>query len=84
MIEIQIKVNNVDEAINIVRRADKLKNDADFTNGRVLVDAKSLMGVLAADFSKPCKIIVLNDTVTSDINDFVESIKENIISMEAK
>lgn len=84
MIEIKVKINSTEEAINLVKEADKIINDVDFTNGRVLVDAKSLLGVLATDFSQPCKLIILSDDLNSSINGFIDTIKNNIISVEVK
>jgi phosphotransferase system HPr-like phosphotransfer protein len=84
VIEIKVKINSTEEAINLVKEADKIINDVDFTNGRVLVDAKSLLGVLATDFSQPCKLIILSDDLNSSINGFIDTIKNNIISVEVK
>lgn len=82
MIEIQIRINSTEEALELVRQADKLQNEVDFTNGRVLVDAKSILGVLTADFSRPCKLIILTDHKEADVEDFIASIRDNIIKTE--
>ena len=51
MINLEIKINSAIDAVNLVKKAGNLKYDADFSNGRCLVDAKSILGVLSADFS---------------------------------
>lgn len=82
MIEIQVKINSTEEALRIVKEADKLDNDVDFMNGRVMVDAKSVIGVLSSDFSRPCKIVILADRTDSGVEAFIQSIQENIITLE--
>lgn len=82
MITINVKIENQNDAIELVKKAGKLECDADFTNGRCFVDAKSILGVLSADFSGECKIIILTDKMDDQIHEFLESIKDNIVSME--
>ena len=82
MIEIQVKINSIEEALKIVKLAERLDNDIDFTNGRVVVDAKSIIGVLSADFSKPCNIIILGNNNDDGVENFINSIKEHIIKVE--
>uniref|UniRef100_UPI000BE2FFFB HPr family phosphocarrier protein n=1 Tax=Lacrimispora amygdalina TaxID=253257 RepID=UPI000BE2FFFB len=80
MIEILLKINSSEEALKLVTLANKLDNDIDFSNERVVVDAKSVMGVLSTDFSKPCKITIYTDLIDQSIDLFIKSI-ENIIKM---
>lgn len=82
MIKIVVKIKDIEDAINLVRKAGRLSSDIDFTNGRVLVDAKSIIGVLSTDFSSPCEIIILDTSSNDGIKKFLESIKENILSVE--
>lgn len=84
MIEIQVKINSVEEALRIVKEADKLDNDIDFTNGRVMVDAKSVIGVLSSDFSKPCKIVLLAERSDPGVKEFIQTIQDNILKLEDK
>ncbi|RHB42263.1 HPr family phosphocarrier protein [Enterocloster aldenensis] len=82
MIEIQVKINSTEEALRIVKEADKLDNDVDFMNGRVMVDAKSVIGVLSSDFSKPCKIVLLAERSDPGVETFIQTIQDNILKME--
>lgn len=82
MITINVKINTQNEAIDLVKKASLLECDADFTNGRCFVDAKSILGVLSADFSNECKIIILADKIDEQIQNFLDSIKENVIEVE--
>jgi len=72
------------EAIDLVKDASKLQYDADFTNGRCFVDVKSILGVLSSDFSRPCEVIIISDKVDENINEFINSIKGKIMSLEVK
>ena len=82
MIEIQVKINSTEEALRIVKEADKLDNDVDFMNGRVMVDAKSVIGVLSSDCSKPCKIVLLAERSDPGVETFIQTIQDNILKME--
>lgn len=84
MIEINVKIQSANDAIHIVKKATLLENDIDFTNGRLLVDAKSLIGVLSSDFSKPCKLIILTNEIDENVQHFIDAIKNSILSVEVK
>jgi hypothetical protein len=51
-------------------------------NGRVMVDAKSVIGVLSSDFSKPCKIVLLAERSDPGVETFIQTIQDNILKME--
>lgn len=82
MISIKIKIESTEEAIELVKKAGKLDYDTNFTNGRCFVDAKSLLGVLCADFSRPCKLMIIADQTDEAIEDFISSIKDEIVELE--
>jgi len=82
VINIKIKLDSVEEVIDLVKRTSKLTYDTNFTNGRCFVDAKSILGVLGSDFSEVCNLIILADERDKNIDDFIDSIKDNIISLE--
>lgn len=82
MISIEIRLHSVEEVVDLVTKASKLSYDANFTNGRCYVDAKSILGVLSADFSEPCKIIIIADKKDEKIAEFIDSIKDKIVSIK--
>lgn len=82
MINIELKLNSTEEAIELVKKASELTYDTNFTNGRCYVDAKSILGVLSADFSQPCKLIIIADKLDEAIESFIQSINDKIVSME--
>ena len=84
MIEVQVKLNSTDAAIDLVDKISLLKAHADFACDRLYVDAKSILGVLQADFSKPCRLLILADEITGEITDFLNTIKKDTISVEVK
>lgn len=83
MIRLEIKIDSVNQAVEIVKNAIDLDYDVDFTNGYCYFDAKSLLGVLSADLSKPCSVIIHADEMDASIRGFIDSIKSTI-SMEER
>ena len=48
----KIKLNRFDDVKNFVLAAEKCDYDVDVSYNRVIIDAKSLMGVLSLDLTK--------------------------------
>ena len=48
----KIKRNQFDDVKNFVRAAERCDYDVDVSYNRVIIDAKSLMGVLSMDLTK--------------------------------
>lgn len=65
-------INDVKDFVNIVSKYDF---DVDFTSGRYVVDAKSIMGIFSLDLSKPIKVEVHSD----DCDKFMEELDKFII-----
>ena len=65
-------INDVKEFVNKVSKYDF---DFDFTSGRYVVDAKSIMGIFSLDLSKPIKVEVHSD----DCDAFLKEIDAFII-----
>ena len=52
MLEKKIRLNAVSEVTEFVRAAEKCKFDVDIFYNRVVVDAKSIIGVMSMDLTK--------------------------------
>lgn len=52
MLEKKIRLNAVDDVCEFVRAAEKCDFDVDVFYNRVVVDAKSILGVMSMDLSK--------------------------------
>ena len=57
-----ISLPTVKAVQEFVARISKLDGDFDLENGKYILDAKSLMGILSLDLSKPIKLTIENDT----------------------
>lgn len=53
MQQMNVKFSNVEQVKQFVNVIDKYDVDFDLGSGQRIVDAKSILGVMALDFSKP-------------------------------
>ena len=54
----KVSINTVEKVKDFVNEMSKLPCDVDIVSGRHIIDAKSIMGVLSLDVSKPIEIAV--------------------------
>ncbi len=73
MLTVQILLNNIDSVNRFVAKMSEKDYDVDLASGKYLVNAKSMMGVLSLDLTKPV-------TVTADTDDesFLDEIGEYV------
>lgn len=73
MLTVQILLNNIDSVNRFVAKMSEKDYDVDLASGKYLVNAKSMMGVLSLDLTKPV-------TVTADTDDesFLDEIEEYV------
>ena len=62
MQSVYISLPSVRIVQDFVAQISKLKGDFDLHAGKYILDAKSLMGILSLDLSKPLKLTVEKDT----------------------
>lgn len=55
-----IILDSVDKVKDFVREMSKFETDIDLVSSRFIVDAKSLMGILNLDLTKPIEVRILN------------------------
>ena len=53
-------LDSVDKVKDFVREVSKFETDIDLVSSRFIVDAKSLMGILSLDLTKPIEVRILN------------------------
>lgn len=53
MQQMKVKFSNIEQVKQFVNVIDKYDVDFDLGSGQRIVDAKSILGVMALDFSKP-------------------------------
>lgn len=56
MQQVHIKFSNVEQVRQFVNSIDKIDASFDLGSGRRTVDAKSLLGVMALDLSRPLRL----------------------------
>lgn len=56
MQQVNVKFNNVNQIRQFVDIIDKFDSTFDLGEGRRTVDAKSILGVMALDFTRPLKL----------------------------
>jgi phosphotransferase system HPr-like phosphotransfer protein len=62
----------VDKVKSFVSHVSKLDLDFDLVSGRYIVDAKSILGILSLDLSRPIKITELDKYSEDKIKEIVD------------
>ncbi len=76
MKEVNIKLQTINDVRKLVSVVEKYPFSVDLSEGRYLVDAKSLMGIFSLDLLQPIKLIAEKD----DPNLF-EELKDIIVEV---
>ena len=76
MKEVYIKLQTINDVRKLVSVVEKYPFSVDLSEGRYLVDAKSLMGIFSLDLLQPIKLIAEKD----DLNLF-EELKDIIVEV---
>ncbi len=74
MISAEVLLNNIENVNRFVAKMSEKDYDIDLGSGKYLVNAKSMMGVLSLDLTKPVTVIA----ETGDLN-FLCEIDEYIV-----
>lgn len=62
-----VRIRSVQEAKEFVQICEQIKGDVNVSNGKRVVDGKSIMGILSLDLAIPLHVEVISDTEISDI-----------------
>ena len=73
---VRISLNSIDKVKSFVNDLTKFDVDFDLVSGRYVIDAKSIMGILSLDLSKP---IDLNIHAEAGIDEILETLSPYII-----
>ena len=77
MKSVNIKLSTIKDAQSLVGVLAKYKVDLDLKSGRYTVDARSLIGIFAFDWSQPVELIIHStdeaqvDAVLADVKDWI-------------
>ena len=73
---VQISLNSIDKVKSFVNEITKYDNDFDLVSGRYVIDAKSIMGIISLDLSKP---IDLNIHADDNVDEILKALDAYII-----
>ena len=62
MRSVYVSFSKVMDVKRFVEKISSLDGDIDLIDGKYIVDARSLMGILAMDLTKPIQLDIQNDT----------------------
>lgn len=72
---VTVNLNSIEKVKSFVRDINKYENDFDLVAGRNLIDAKSIMGILALDLSKPLKLNIHSqnhgDSIAASLSEYI-------------
>ncbi len=73
MKEVYVNINSVEKVNRFVSILNQHKGNFDMVEGSYIIDAKSLMGIMTMDLTKPKKLVFVGgDTeALQDISEFV-------------
>ena len=71
---VQVNLNSVEKVRAFVNSVNTFDSEFDLVSGRFVIDAKSIMGIISLDLSKP---ITLN--IYSDDDAIMESLKPFLV-----
>lgn len=74
MTEMTINFKNLQDISDFVSILNKETGEFDLVSGRNVVDAKSILGVLSLDLSRPLKLIIYqkNESLISKLTPYLE------------
>ncbi|SFL18954.1 PTS HPr component phosphorylation site [Lachnospiraceae bacterium KH1T2] len=70
---VEIILNSVEKVKSFVKVISKFNADFDLTCGRAVIDAKSIVGVMSLDLSKPLDLEI--NPKKSDVNEIIEALE---------
>ncbi|MCL2819233.1 MAG: HPr family phosphocarrier protein [Oscillospiraceae bacterium] len=78
MRSVYVSFSKVNDVKRFIEKISPLDGDFDLIDGMYVIDAKSLMGILAMDLTKPIELRIQkdNDNVMQAISDFVVDLED--------
>lgn len=78
MVEKYILIDTMKKMVDFNKKLQNSKADIDFVSGQFVIDAKSLVGIMALDISHPIKMQITG--FDEDINKILEEIEPYIVN----
>ena len=70
---VQVNLNSVEKVRAFVNSVNTFDSEFDLVSGRFVIDAKSIMGILSLDLSKPITLNIYSDddAIIESLNPFL-------------
>lgn len=68
-----VTLNTIEKVTDFVTVMSKLEDDVNLVSGRFVVDAKSILGILSMDLSKPIKVEFIGSKDQKDIINIISA-----------
>ena len=78
MIQFTVLINTIENVKNFNKKFWNMESDADLRQGRYVVDAKSVLGILSMDITRPIELIIY-DEEGKNKEKYLELLKEYIV-----
>ena len=69
---VQISLNSIDKVKSFVNAITQFEFDFDLVSGRYVIDAKSIMGIISLDLSKPIELVIHAEDHLDEIMDILK------------
>ncbi len=72
--EFQIKLNSMEDAAKLVNRLDRYDCQADAWMGSIVIDARSIMGLLGLGIGRVIRLVIYsepNEKLSAELGEFV-------------
>lgn len=69
---VTINLGSIDKVKSFVNDITKFDSDFDLVSGRYVIDAKSIMGILSLDLSKPINLNIHGDEDNAEIMEVIK------------
>lgn len=73
-----ISINTIDKVKRFVNLTNKCEADTDIISGRLLVDAKSIMGIFSMDLTRPM-LLKIHESDPKKLQEYKEMFGEFIV-----
>lgn len=79
MKKVYVCLNSIDKVKHFVNNITKFETSSDLISGRYVIDAKSVMGILSLNLSKPIELKI-HEEDAAVCDKIISSVKEYIVA----
>lgn len=79
MTTVKVLLNDLDKVKNFVNRISLYDCDFDLMSGKIMIEAKSIMGFFSLDLSRPVDLIIHSDN-QAEVDRILQDIHEYMVT----